>query len=141
MMKGWTTCYRRVVYRLSGKPGCLKFCRKLAASIWGDLSHSHTGLHDIWIVRLVVIGPMCDRSAMVATISSSGRIPRSISTRVRAIVVSWDRDFVYIYIYSAIFNRLGVYFIVCSGTGPWARVRSFRLLRGPTVSRAFGEFE
>ena len=55
--------------------------------------------------------------------------------------MSWDRDFVYIYIYSAIFNCLGVYFIVRSGTGPWARVRSFRLLRGPTVSRAFGEFE
>ena len=49
--------------------------------------------------------------------------------------------YIYIYIYSAIFNCLGVYFIVCSGTGPWARVRSFRLLRGPTVSRAFGEFE
>ena len=46
-----------------------------------------------------------------------------------------------VYIYSAIFNCLGVYFIVRSGTGPWARVRSFRLLRGPTVSRAFGEFE
>ena len=49
--------------------------------------------------------------------------------------------YIYIYIYSAIFNCLGVYFIVRSGTGPWARVRSFRLLRGPTVSRAFGEFE
>ena len=46
-----------------------------------------------------------------------------------------------IYIYSAIFNCLVVYFIVRSGTGSWARVRSFRLLRGPTVSRAFGEFE
>ena len=51
-----------------------------------------------------------------------------------------------LYIYSAIFNCLGVCFIVRSGTGPratgpWARVRSFRLLRGPTVSRAFGEFE
>ena len=44
-------------------------------------------------------------------------------------------------IYNAIFNCLMVYFIVRSGTGPWARVRSFRLLRGPTVSRAFGEFE
>ena len=51
--------------------------------------------------------------------------------------------YIYIYIYSAIFNCLGVYCIVRSGTGPWARVglRSFRLLRGPTVSRAFGEFE
>ena len=55
--------------------------------------------------------------------------------------VMGQRFCIYIYIYSAIFNCLGVYFIVCSGTGPWARVRSFRLLRGPTVSRAFGEFE
>ena len=63
------------------------------------------------------------------------------SSFVWANLMSWDRDFVYIYIYSAISNCLGVYFIVRSGTGPWARVRSFRLLRGPTVSRAFGEFE
>ena len=55
--------------------------------------------------------------------------------------VMGQRFCIYIYIYSAIFNCLGVYFIVRSGTGPWARVRSFRLLRGPTVSRAFGEFE
>ena len=46
-----------------------------------------------------------------------------------------------VYIYSAIFNCLGVYFIVRSDTGPWAQVRRFRLLRSPTVSRAFGEFE
>ena len=52
-----------------------------------------------------------------------------------------QRFCIYIYIYSAIFNCPGVYFIVRSGTGPWARVRSFRLLSGPTVSRAFGEFE
>ena len=71
---------------------------------------------------------------------------RKLYTNAKLLLyMSWDRDFVYIYIYiyiySAIFNCLGVYFIVCSGTGPWARVRSFRLLRGPTVSRAFGEFE
>ena len=47
------------------------------------LSHSHTGSYDFWIVRLVAIGPNCDRSAIFATISSSGRIPRSISTRGR----------------------------------------------------------
>ena len=50
-----------------------------------------------------------------------------------------DGDFVYIY--SAICNCLGVYFIGRSGTGPWAQVRRFRLLRSTTVSRAFGEFE
>ena len=32
---------------------------------------------------------MCDRSAMFATISSSGRIPRSISTRGRAHTNDW----------------------------------------------------
>ena len=50
-----------------------------------------------------------------------------------------DGDFVHIY--SAIFNCLGVYFIGRGGTGPWAQVRRFRLLRSTTVSRAFGEFE
>ena len=41
------------------------------------------------MVRLVAIGPRCDRSAMFATISSSGRIPRSISTRGLAITNDW----------------------------------------------------
>ena len=50
-----------------------------------------------------------------------------------------DRDFV-LFIVLAIFNCLGVYFIVRSGTGPWARGRSFRLLRGPTVLWAVGDF-
>ena len=40
----------------------------------------------------------------------------------------------------AIFNYLGVYFIVRSGTGPWVRGRRFRLLRGPTVSRGVLRF-
>ena len=48
-----------------------------------------SGSYDFWIVRLVAIGPMCDRSAMFATISSSCRIPRSISTRGRAITNDW----------------------------------------------------
>ena len=43
-------------------------------------------------------------------------------------------------IYSPFFNCLGVYFIV-RGSGSWARGRSFRLLYGPTVSRAVGDFE
>ena len=40
---------------------------------------------------LVAIGPRCDRSAIFATISSSGRISRSISrpTRGRAITNDW----------------------------------------------------
>ena len=46
---------------------------------------THSGLDDFWIVRLVAIGPRCDRSTIFATISSSGRIPRSISTR------AWSR--------------------------------------------------
>ena len=41
------------------------------------------------IVRLVATGPRCDRSAMFATISSSGRIRRSIFTRGRAITNDW----------------------------------------------------
>ena len=43
------------------------------------------------IVRFLdrTIGPTCDRSAMFATISSSGRIPRSISTRERAVTNDW----------------------------------------------------
>ena len=41
------------------------------------------------IVRLVAIGSMCDRSGNVATISSSGRIPRLISTYGRAITNDW----------------------------------------------------
>ena len=53
-----------------------------------------------------------------------------------------DRDFVlFILPVVLFFNCLWVYFIVRSGTGPWARGRSFRLLRGPTVSRAVGDFE
>ena len=35
------------------------------------------------------IGPRCDRYAMFATISSSGRIPRSISKRGRAVINDW----------------------------------------------------
>ena len=50
-----------------------------------------------------------------------------------------DMDFVLFIV--LFFNCLGVYFIVRSGTGPWAPERSFRLLLGPTVSRAVGEFE
>ena len=42
------------------------------------LSHSHTGSYDYLIVRLVVIWRTCDRSAMFATISRSGRILRSV---------------------------------------------------------------
>ena len=57
--------------------------------IWPTLSHSHTGSYDLWIVRLVAIGPRCDRSAIFATISSSGRVQRSISTRGRAITTDW----------------------------------------------------
>ena len=38
-------------------------------------SHSYIGSCDLWIVRLVAIGSWCDRSAVFATISSSGRIP------------------------------------------------------------------
>ena len=53
------------------------------------ISHSHTGSYDFWIIRLVAIGPRCDRSAIFATISSSGRIPRSISTHDRAITNDW----------------------------------------------------
>ena len=51
----------------------------------------YTGSYDVWVVRFVAIGPRCDRSAMFATISSSsgGRIPRSISTRGRAITIDW----------------------------------------------------
>ena len=41
------------------------------------------------IVRLVAIGPRCDRSAIFATISSSGRIPRSTYMRRRAITNDW----------------------------------------------------
>ena len=51
--------------------------------------HSHTRSYDFWIVRVVAIGPRCDRSAMFATISSSGRILRSIFTRGRAITNDW----------------------------------------------------
>ena len=51
------------------------------------LSHSHTGSYHFWVVRLVAIGPMCDRSGMFATISSCGRIPRSIPTCARAKVI------------------------------------------------------
>ena len=43
-----------------------------------ELSHSHTGSYDCLIVRLVVIWRTCDRSAMFATISRSGRILRSV---------------------------------------------------------------
>ena len=53
------------------------------------LSHSRHRSYDFWIVRLVAIGPMCDRSAMFAKISTSGRIQRSISTRGRAIAKDW----------------------------------------------------
>ena len=53
------------------------------------LSHSHTGSYDFWIVRLVAMGPRCDRSAMFATIFSSGRIPRSICTCGRAFKNDW----------------------------------------------------
>ena len=53
------------------------------------LSHSHTGSYDFWIVRLVAIGSRCDRSAMFATIYSSGRIRRSISKRGRIITNDW----------------------------------------------------
>ena len=51
----------------------------------GRLSHSHTGSYDFSIVRLVAIDPWCDRSAIFATISSSGRIPRYRSLRVVAL--------------------------------------------------------
>ena len=45
---------------------------------------------DFWIVRLVAIGPRCDRwAAMFAMISSSGRISRSITMRGRAITNLW----------------------------------------------------
>ena len=50
-------------------------------SMTASLSHSHTGSCDFWIVRLVAIGPRCERSAMFAMISSGGRIRRSISAR------------------------------------------------------------
>ena len=52
-------------------------------------SHSHTGSYDLWIIRLVAIWPRCDRSAMSATISYSGRMPRSICTRGGAITNDW----------------------------------------------------
>ena len=55
----------------------------------GRLSNSHTGSYVFWIVGLVAIGPRCDRSAMFATISSSGGIPRSISTCGRAFKNDW----------------------------------------------------
>ena len=42
------------------------------------LSHIHTGSYDCLIVRLGVIWRTCDRSAMFATISRSGRILRSV---------------------------------------------------------------
>ena len=48
-----------------------------------------TGSYDFWIERLVALGPRCDRSALFATISSSGRIPRSISRRGRAFANDW----------------------------------------------------
>ena len=54
-----------------------------------EYSHGHTGSYDFGIVRLVATGPRCDRSAMFATISSNGRIPRSNSTRGRAITNDW----------------------------------------------------
>ena len=47
------------------------------------------GSYDFWIVRSVAIGPRCERSAKFATISSIGRIWRSISTRGRAITNDW----------------------------------------------------
>ena len=57
---------------------------------------------------------------------------------------SWEeclgQGFCIIYSPSYFFNCLGVYCIVRSGTGPWARGRSFRLLRGPTVLWAVGDF-
>ena len=48
-----------------------------------------TGSYDSWIVRLVAIGPRCDRSAIYATIPQQRRISRSISTRGRAITDDW----------------------------------------------------
>ena len=59
------------------------------SSVLSSLSNSQTGSYDFWIVRLVANGPRCDRSSMFATISSSGRIPPSISTRGRAITNDW----------------------------------------------------
>ena len=48
------------------------------ANVCSDsVSHSHTGSYDCLIVRLVAIWRTCDRSAMLSTISRSGRILRS----------------------------------------------------------------
>ena len=60
------------------------------------LSHSHTGSYDWLIVRLVVIWRTCDRSAMFATISRSGRILRSFffagGTSSYDWSYAWSRD-------------------------------------------------
>ena len=49
------------------------------------------------------------------------------------VIVSWT-EILYTFLY-------GVYFIVRSGTGPWARVHSFRIPHGLTDSRGVGPFE
>ena len=58
--------------------------------------------------------------------------------RCSAYLIVYVMDGNFVFICSSI---ILVYFIVRSGTGSSARVRSFRLLRGSIVSRAFGEFE
>ena len=54
------------------------------------LSHSHTGSYDFLIVRLVAIWRTCDRSALFATISSSGRILRSVFLPVGMSSYDWS---------------------------------------------------
>ena len=59
-------------------------------TIWNcRVSHSHTGPYDFWIVRLFAIWPRCDRSAMSATISSSGRL--GVRLVVRSPTIGEDR--------------------------------------------------
>ena len=57
----------------------------LTTNVVGKLMHmvfstkaSYTGSYDYLIVRLVAIRRTCDRSAMFATVSRSGRILRSV---------------------------------------------------------------
>ena len=81
MFKAATQARARIMEIL----GCTIVRIPLSASL---KPQSHR-IYDFWIVRLVAIGPRCDQSAMFATISSSSRIPRSISTRGRAFTNDW----------------------------------------------------
>ena len=60
------------------------------AYVW--LSHTHTGSYDCLILRLVVIWRTCDRSAMFATISRSGRILRSVFFAGGRSLYDWSYD-------------------------------------------------